>query len=199
MKVRLLLFFLCICFAALPQIACARLSSIPALEAHPAAPAPPRSARASTPQQRLFPGQRLAVDPNQPAIVLLATREHGLQRSTNGGTHWNLVRSFPAMPLNGIGLTVVAFDKASGVQGQPTPVVFVGVAAPIGSLYRSRDGGKSWRPIEGGPVGLYPNKARFGPDGTLYLSCIGMDGVHGGAVWALNPRTGQWRPLAAAR
>ena len=145
---------------------------------------------------KLFRGQRLAVDPNLPSTLVLGTRTRGLQRSTDGAAHWSPVRTFPAMPLNGIGITAVAFDERSGVKGRPTPVIFAGVADPFGNLFWTRDEGRSWKPVAGSPAGLYPVSARFGPDGWLYLGYVGFDGVHGGAQWALNPRTGNWRAIA---
>lgn len=144
---------------------------------------------------RLFHGQRLAVDPNLPSVVIEGTRTRGLERSVDGGASWSRVRTFPASPLNGIGITLVVFAGASGVAGLPTPVIFAGVADPVGNLFWTRDGGKSWRSVAGGPAGLYPVGGRWGPDGWLYLSYRGMDGIHGGAEWALDPRTGAWRAV----
>ena len=154
---------------------------------------PGRAPKPPSALEKLFEGQRRALDANLPSIVLRGTRERGLERSVDGGASWNLVRSFPAMPLNGIGITLVAFAKASGVPGQPTPVIFVGVADPIGNLFWSRDGGKSWKTVLGGPAGVYPVSARFGADGWMELDFVGLDGVHGAVTWGLEPRTGAWR------
>ncbi len=162
-----------------------------------AAPPPPQDHRSVPDVVKLFHGQRLAVDPNLSSTLLEGTRGHGLQRSIDGGARWNLLRSFPAMPLNGIGITLVVFDASSGVKGQPTPVIFAGVADPIGNLFWTCDEGKSWKPVLGGPTGMYPMRGQVGPDGWLYLGYLGLDGRHGGAEWALNPRTGAWRAAAA--
>ncbi len=135
------------------------------------------------------------MDPNLPSTILMGTRTRGLQRSTDGGAQWASVRTFPAMPLNGIGITLLAFDERSGVKGQGTPVIFAGVADPFGNLFWTQNGGKSWKPVLGSPTGLYPISARFGPDGWLYLGYVGFDGVHGGAEWALDPRTGAWQVI----
>ncbi len=152
-----------------------------------AAPKPPSAL------EKLFEGQRRAVDPNLPSVVWRGTRERGLERSSDGGGTWLPARSFPALPLNGIGITLVALPRESGVAGQPTPVIFAGVADPIGNLFWSHDEGKSWKPVEGGPVGAYPVSARFGADGWMQLGFIGLDGVHGAVEWGLDPRTGMWR------
>lgn len=145
-----------------------------------------------------FAGERLQVDPNQPQTLLLGTREAGLWRSGNAGANWGRVQSFPALPLNDDGLTFVAFDPSSGPKGQPTPVIFVGVNDPIANLLRSDDAGRSWKPVLGGPDGMFPNHGVFAADGTMYLSYSDTPGPNGmthGAVWAYVPRTGQWRDV----
>ncbi len=145
-----------------------------------------------------FAGERLQVDPNQPQTLLLATRETGLWRSGNGGANWGRVQSFPALPLSDDGLTFAAFDASSGPKGQPTPVILVGVNDPIANLLRSDDAGKSWKPVVGGPTGMFPNHGVFAADGTIYLSygdTPGPNGMTHGAVWAYAPRTGKWQDI----
>ncbi len=143
-------------------------------------------------------GERAAADPNQGQILLLGTRIHGLWRSADAGASWHRVRTFPALPLNNVGLPFVGFDRRSGVQGQPTPVIFVGVADPVLNLMRSVDGGRSWKPVAGGPIGMFPERGEFETDGTLRLSYATSPGAGGAAAdWALNPRTGEWRDLRA--
>ena len=141
-----------------------------------------------------FAGGHLAVDPNFPQTRLMATRLHGLWRSADAGASWQQVRTFPAMPLNRIGLSLVLFDKSSGVPGLQTPVIFVGVADPVINLLRSTDAGQTWKPVVGGPVGMYPVRGVFAADGTLHLSYTNWKGRV--AVWTLNPRTGAWRAAA---
>ena len=145
-----------------------------------------------------FAGERLGVDPNHPQTMFLGTRQNGLWRSGDAGLHWERVRTFPDWPFNNDGLTFVAFDKSSGAPGQPTPVILVGVDEPMGSLLRSDDGGRSWKPVPGGPTGVFPNHGVFSSTGTMYLSYTDMPGPNGvgnGAVWAYTPRTGQWRDI----
>ena len=91
----------------------------------------------------------------------------------------------------------MAFDKRSGQPGQPTPVIFVGVADPVLNLLRSSDAGKTWKPVGGGPVGVFPTEGVFAADGTLHLSYGDAPGSKGhGAVWELTPQTGKWREIA---
>ena len=149
-----------------------------------------------------FAGERLQVDPNHPQTLFLGTRLNGLWRSVDSGITWNRLRRFPAMPFNKDGLTFVALDTSSGQRGQPTPVILVGVADPVINLLRSEDGGESWKPVVGGPRGMFPNHGVFSADGTLYLSYTdrpGPNGIGNGAVWAFSPRTNKWRDITPER
>ncbi len=149
-----------------------------------------------------FAGERLQVDPNDGRRLFLATRLNGLWHSADSGVTWLPVREFPGTPLNRMGLTFVALDKASGVKGRPTPVLLVGVCDPVENLLRSDDAGRSWKPVVGGPLGVFPNHGIFAADGTLYLSygdSPGPNGMSNGAVWAYVPRTGQWRDVTPER
>ncbi len=145
-------------------------------------------------------GPRLAIDPNQPRKLLLATPLNGLWQSRDGGTGWTRVRSFPAVPLNGVGLSFVAWDPASGKSGQDSPTVLAGVADPFLNLLRSDDGGQSWKPVRGGPAGVFPNHAAMSAEGVLYLSYGDTPGgiqapMTRGGIWSYVPRTRQWRNL----
>ena len=147
-------------------------------------------------------GERLQVDPNDGRILFLGTRLNGLWHSVDSGATWLPVREFPGIPLNTTGLTFVAFDRASGVKGRPTPVLLVGVSDPVENLLRSDDAGRSWKPVVGGPLGVFPNHGAFSADGTLYLSygdSPGPNGMKNGAVWAYVPRTGQWHDVTPER
>ena len=149
-----------------------------------------------------FAGERLQVDPNDGRVLFLATRLNGLWHSADSGVTWQPLREFPGTPLNAMGLTFIAFDKASGVSGRPTPVLLVGVCDPVENLLRSEDAGRSWKPVVGGPLGVFPNHGVFAADGTLYLSYgdrPGPNGMKDGAVWAYTPRTGQWRDVTPER
>ncbi len=149
-----------------------------------------------------FAGERLQVDPNDGRVLFLATRLNGLWHSADSGVTWQPLREFPGTPLNAVGLTFVAFDKASGVSGHPTPVLLVGVCDPVENLLRSDDAGRSWKPVVGGPLGVFPNHGVFAADGTLYLSYgdrPGPNGMNNGAVWAYTPRTGRWRDVTPER
>jgi photosystem II stability/assembly factor-like uncharacterized protein len=148
-----------------------------------------------------FAGERLQVDPNHPRTLLMGTRLAGLWRSDDSGENWARVDAFPP-PTNRIGLTFVAFDKSSGRAGQPTPVIYVGVDAPVNNLMRSEDGGKTWSAVPGSPQGLFPNHAVFSRDRIMYLSYTdrpGPNGVGNGAVWAFSPATNAWKDITPER
>ncbi|MGI4827302.1 MAG: hypothetical protein ACRYFU_03795 [Janthinobacterium lividum] len=149
-----------------------------------------------------FAGERLAVDPNDPKILFLGTRLDGLWRSQDAGLQWTKVTSFPAPPANGDGLTFVTFDKGSGIPGTATPVLLVGAADGTTNLLRSNDGGKTWKPVTGGPAGMFPNHGVQSRDGVVYLSYTdapGPNDVHNGAVWSFVPRSGLWRDITPER
>ncbi|HVO07982.1 MAG TPA: chitobiase/beta-hexosaminidase C-terminal domain-containing protein [Burkholderiaceae bacterium] len=148
-------------------------------------------------------GERIAVDPNQGAIVYLGSRQNGLWRSADHGSSWSQVTSFPVTGVTtgnkntGVGVVAIAFQPASATAGQATPVIYAVVsdtgdesAGPIFPLYRSVDGGQSWSAVPGQPLGLYPNHGAFGPDGNLYLTYgddVGPNGMTRGAVWRYTP------------
>jgi hypothetical protein len=146
-------------------------------------------------------GERLAVDPNQPATLYFGSRLNGLWKSTNSGTSWSQVTSFPVLTTtSGVGIVFVDFVTASGTSGSATPVIYVGVsdagAAPnnYATLYRSTDAGNTWAAVPGAPAGvtgLYVNHGVLGPDSAanttaLYMSYgngVGPSNVTAGALY----------------
>lgn len=156
-------------------------------------------------------GERLAIDPNDNRILYFGSRHDGLQRSTDGGASWAQVASFP---LKGLGtptgrathggLSFVVFDPRSGMRGQASKTLFVGVADPHDhALYRTDDAGQTWRPVTSGPrAELSAAKAELDSRGLLYVTCtlgIGPNGITDGAVWRLDTRTDQWTDISPPR
>lgn len=151
-------------------------------------------------------GERLAVDPNDSAIIYFASRHDGLQQSRDAGRSWRPVANFPhrgrGVSDEGTnpGLSFVVIDPASGAPGRASHRIFVGVADPgLEGLYRSDDGGRAWRRIEGGPgAGLAPVQAQIDARGMLYISFsrgVGPNGVTDGAVWRLDTQSGAWAEI----
>jgi hypothetical protein len=121
-------------------------------------------------------GERLAVDPNNNAILYFGSRGSGLYKSTDSGANWTKVSAFPttgdvATTGTSWGLPVVVFDKRGGSTAGSTTIYVAAAATATGSnLYRSSDGGTSWSQIAGGPAGLMVHHASVGSDGTVWLA-----------------------------
>lgn len=158
-------------------------------------------------------GERLAVDPNDGRVLMLGSRTHGLWRSGDRGAHWSRVESFPAIATSPsasaenrwrrqqVGIVFVVFEPGSGKSGSPTPRLYAGVSTRETSLYASDDGGASWRPVAGQPVGLRPNHMVRASDGAFYLSYgdePGPDAMHDGAVWKFEPAQQRWTEVTPA-
>lgn len=147
-------------------------------------------------------GERLAVDPHNPAHLLFGSRHDGLWQSRNSGVSWNNLDVFPlagqgtpasSRQTHG-GLSFVLFDPVHAGR------IFVGSAdreAP--GLFISRDAARSWNAVNGGPPdGLLPVKAALGSDGIVtitYSDDIGPNGIARGAVWRYDPVSSQWADI----
>ena len=159
-------------------------------------------------------GERMAVDPNDGRILFLGTRHRGLWKSTDGAVTWIRVDSFPADVLTlpaeeaklpawsgggRSGIVFVVFDPSSGSKGKASQTLFAGVSV-MGkpSLYRSHDGGGTWRAVPGQPTQYRPNHAVLAPDGNLFIS-YGTDPgpmpMVDGGVWKLNIKSGAWTDI----
>ena len=149
-------------------------------------------------------GERMAVDPNDGRVLYLGTRHAGLWRSMDRGATWKKVESFPAFtepPPNWMhsGIDVVVFDPRSGHRGAPSRTIYVAVSLmDENNLFRSTDGGETWRPVPGQPIRYRPNHMALASDGTLYVS-YGTDPgpwhMRDGAVWKLDTATGAWTDI----
>ncbi len=109
-------------------------------------------------------GERLAVHPNDPDLVLLATRNQGLWRSTDGATTFEQIDSVPTgVVVEGdrgdpAGILFVVFDPSSDT-------AWAGVTGE--GLFRSTDAGVTWTLVQASE-GL-PFDAEFGNDGRLWV------------------------------
>ena len=159
-------------------------------------------------------GERMAVDPNDGRILFLGTRHSGLWKSTDGAVTWNKVDSFPADVLklspeeaklpawSGGGrssIVFVVFNPTSGSQGKASQTLFAGVSV-MGkpSLYRSDDGGGTWKAVPKQPTQYRPNHAVLASNGNLFIT-YGTDPgpmqMMDGGVWKLDIRSGTWTDI----
>lgn len=137
-------------------------------------------------------GERLQVDPQDGRVLVLGTTRDGLQKSTDGGA------TFTALGLAARHVSLVLFDPVGGGK------VFYAGAVDRPGLYVTRDGGASFRREEAAPAEI-PQRAAFGPDGTLVVSfAVGGEwppnpgGLRGGSVWKRSP-AGAWSDITPGR
>ncbi|WP_338495308.1 RICIN domain-containing protein [Streptomyces sp. SJL17-4] len=143
-------------------------------------------------------GERLVVDPANNANLLLGSRKNGLWRSTDHGVTWSRVSSFPVKDgaSSGGGISFVTYGPAG------SKTVYVGVADRSTSLYRSTDGGSTWRAVPGQPAGQLPQHGVLSGDGSLYLTYtdnLGPNGVTAGSVWKHTPGSGAWKNISPSQ
>ena len=153
-------------------------------------------------------GERLAVDPNDTAVLYFGSRYDGLQRSMDGGKTWAKVDSFP-WPGLGVpprherpraGISFVVFDPSSSAKGSPSTTIFAGLADPADHhLFRSDDAGKTWQAVDDGPAaGLLPAQAAIDGKGMLYITyadSMGPYGVTKGAVFKYDTHGKAWTDI----
>ncbi len=163
-------------------------------------------------------GERMAVDPNDGRILFLGTRKNGLWKSVDGAVTWAKQENFPSDVLRlsreearlpawrGGGrssIVFVVFDPKSGRKGQASQTLYVGVSV-MGrpGLYRSEDGGSSWKVVPGQPQKYRPNHAVLASNGNLFVS-YGTDPgpmpMVDGAIWKLDTHSGAWTDITPDR
>jgi hypothetical protein len=87
-------------------------------------------------------GERLAVSPSNPDVVLFGSRRAGLWRTADGGATWN-PQTFTGLDPE-YGIQSLLFDPK-------TPGTVYGTFRGIG-VQKSTDDGATWAPIPGGPT-----------------------------------------------
>ncbi|HJX52269.1 MAG TPA: carbohydrate-binding protein [Polyangia bacterium] len=170
-------------------------------------------------------GERLAIDPNLTSKLYFASRANGLMVSTDSGTTWSRVASFPVTggttyggtssngtpyPGTGLGLSFVLFDPKSATIGSGSSTIYVGVAdITAGSnLFVSKDSGLTWALVAGGPSQWMPHHAAFDSIGNLYLAYNygvvnktvsypvgGPNGFTTGGIWKFDPVAAAWADI----
>lgn len=145
-----------------------------------------------------FSGDRMAVDPQAPNILLLGSRHDGLWRSEDWGSSWRKLENFPFTSTNRIGIVSVVFAPQTDRKGQPTRTIYAAQSQLNGGLFRSDDAGEHWSRVEGQPTDLLITHASLSSDGFLYLSygdSPGPTDMKRGAVWRFSIGSGHWTEI----
>ena len=149
-----------------------------------------------------FNGERLAVSPFDGNVLFFGSRRDGLWRSADRGATWCRSQSFPHIEgddddsnnhrhfwNSAVGIICVLFDNKT---------MYAAASTKGTNFYYSADGGNSWRPVPGQPVGLRPNHVAVGGNGLLYLSYgkePGPNEMTDGALWKFDPRNNCWTDI----
>ncbi len=98
-------------------------------------------------------GQKMAIDPENPNVVYVGTRQSGLFISTNGGTSWQNEATVATGTVNNgtyyAGINGIQFDPILGVSGGKTETIFASAAGD--GVYESTTAGATWTLLSGGP------------------------------------------------
>jgi photosystem II stability/assembly factor-like uncharacterized protein len=134
----------------------------------------------------------LIVHPNNPQVVY-AGADHGIFRSTDAGSSWSLLPGSPGFPSPGFssfsnapGPNLMALDAA-----RPRILYAVGFLPPAQQIqvYRSVDGGSSWKAVSRNlPSSVYPRAFALEPSpaSRLYMGTFGrgiLRSTDGGVTW----------------
>ncbi|KUH39958.1 MULTISPECIES: WD40/YVTN/BNR-like repeat-containing protein [Streptomyces] len=141
-------------------------------------------------------GERLLVDPRDPATLWLGTRHDGLLVSRDRGATWSSA-PFPATPSpTGQGVTLLV---AAG------RTVYAGWGDGDGALYRTTAGG-AWEAVPGrpdGPSARVPVRAAYDAGAralyVTYADAPGPNGQADGSVHRLDTASGTWTDVTPVR
>lgn len=148
-------------------------------------------------------GEKLAVDPNSPNILLCGSRTKGLYKSEDYGKTWEslypiALSSATGNAINNVnGISFVLFDQKSTLPDGSTAKIFMGISQTSENLLSSSDGGKTWTAISGGPSKLMPHRAKFAGDDLIitFADGPGPHSINSGAVYRYSPSTGSWKDI----
>ena len=133
-------------------------------------------------------GERMAVDPDNSAIVYYGSNDSGLWRSTNGGAHWGQVTTGGAPDSSKV-ILGIQFDPTAGTIGNfGVSVAKIAYAITLdGGVYKTSDGGANWSDIASG-IGLegHASNSTVSPDGSLWVVQSNTNTVwhYSGGAWS---------------
>ena len=149
-------------------------------------------------------GEKLAVDPSKPNIILCGSRTKGVYKSTDYGKTWSSLYKVALSDavessLNGVnGISFVIFDESQGkLADGSTATIYIGLSEKSDNLQVSKDGGKTWTAIKGGPSGFMPHRAKI-VDGDMFITYADGPGPHNinsGAVFKYNIKGDSWTDI----
>ncbi len=133
-------------------------------------------------------GERLAIDPANSNTMFYGTRNKGLWKSSDNGSSWTKVSSFPVdTTWNGCGISFVAFDPSTKGSSQ-TARIYVGVLRKSDNVFVSDDAGATWSLVPNRPTPQYatdlmPQRIVVRPGGSMVYITFGN---------GAGPHTMQW-------
>lgn len=144
-------------------------------------------------------GERLAVDPNDGSVLFCGSRTRGLWKSTNGGSSW--VRVASSTFVSDVKVAFVQFVADSGISGEPTPTVYVGLQRKGSTnLYVSHDNGGTWDAVAGQSTTYMTHRCLLS-NGKLYITYSDSEGPGSsgsGAIRKYNLTTKTWSTISPA-
>ncbi len=156
-------------------------------------------------------GERLAIDPRNPNIAYMGTRNDGLWLTTNDGKSWARVNTFPdvteAVDLSdnqnwmkrGSGIISLIINPQKGDHGRSSQIFAVASLSGRESVFVSSDAGLTWSPVPGQPTRLRPTHAVLSADGIIYVSYAdtpGPSAYSDGYVFSYNTADGEWKDIS---
>ena len=144
-------------------------------------------------------GEKLAVDPQNSAILFCGSRTKGLFKSSDTGKTWIPVAGTETTGGNSTtsdnGISFIMFDPSSGkTSAGGTKTIYMGVAKTTGNLYVSNDGGASFTSVAGTPANMMAMRAALS-QGNLYITFSNSPGPHSvsnGCVWKYATASSEW-------
>lgn len=138
----------------------------------------------------------VAQDPQDPAVLIAGTRPAALWRSEDGGANWTSasvpgVQQFSDVNMGPTRVTQILFD--------PLDPGTVWATIEIGGIFRSRDGGRSWRSMAEGLVSMDVHGMAVTRDeaGRKLVYATTNRGLHrsqdDGAHWTFQALDSEWQ------